>query len=406
MKQVLTPTALAFSTAVLCGAIATTASATAVVNGGFESGAGADADNWNEIEVFGGGLGATATADRDATMPFAGTNAMFLEVVGANDFGPVAEIQQQTLVGSINGGDTYDFSFQSKGVAGPGSVGFYEVLWFDGDGSNGGGPQGSATGLQNYALGGSYSLNQSLGLLAPTAADSVLVQIRLVTGAFAGASGSAYIDDVVFALQGGGPPPTPFPTAGNTVNNPGFELGTGGDADGWDEIAGPNGGPARDASMPANGQQAMYISFDNINNAAAGGAYFAQQVSAIGTVDDTQDYTLAFRAKADSTDFTGQDMFAQIQWLSSSSGFLGETLEQLVPKGLNTEYQEFVFENLDAPDGADQYLVRFQVSAGAVNGIANGLYVDDVYVGVVPEPSSLALIGLGGLALMRRRRSA
>lgn len=176
------------------------AAAEIAVNGGFETGTGPDADNWNEIEVAGGTMGAVAVADRVNADAFSGDWSMALSVGGAADFGPVAEIQQQTVVGSVVGGAQYDFSFWAKGVAGPGSVGFYEVLWFDGDGDMGGGPQGSATGLQTYALNADYTQFTMTGLIAPTSADSVLIQIRLVTGAFDGASGSANIDDVSFTF--------------------------------------------------------------------------------------------------------------------------------------------------------------------------------------------------------------
>lgn len=178
-----------------------TAWGTAILNPSFEIGAGPDAADWTEIEVAGGGLGASATTDRVNTDPNTGDFSMFFSVVGAADFGPVAEIQQQTLVGSVIGGQTYDFSFYTKGNAGPGTVAFYEVSWFDGDGSDGGGPQGSATGLQNFSpsLGGTYTQVTNNGLVAPASADSVFVQIRLVTGAFDGAIGSAYVDDVSFA---------------------------------------------------------------------------------------------------------------------------------------------------------------------------------------------------------------
>lgn len=178
-----------------------------VSNGSFESGTGADADNWNEIEIAGGSLGASAVADRTTSNVHTGDYAMMLSVTGAGDFGPVAEIQQQTAVGSVSAGQEYDFSFFAMGTPGPGSVAFYEVLFFDGDGSNGGGPQGSS-GLQTFALNASYTEISFSGLVAPAGADSVLIQIRLVTGAFDGAAGEAFIDDVSFNLV-----PTPAAAA-------------------------------------------------------------------------------------------------------------------------------------------------------------------------------------------------
>ncbi len=170
-----------------------------VVNGGFEAGTGPDADNWNQLEIFGGTQGANSIVDRTTANVHTGQWAMNFEVTGAPDYGPVAEIQQVTSVGSVVAGQAYDFSFWAAGTPGPGSVGFYEVLWFDADGSNGGGPQGSATGLQNIGYGAAYAQFGMTGLIAPTGADSVLVQIRLVTGAFDGAAGQMSVDDVTFA---------------------------------------------------------------------------------------------------------------------------------------------------------------------------------------------------------------
>ncbi|MCA9312387.1 MAG: hypothetical protein KDA21_14330 [Phycisphaerales bacterium] len=167
------------------------------VNGGFESGTGTDADNWSQLEIFNGS--GNAMADRVMTNPASGDWHMAFSVTGAGDgFGPVAEIQQQTAVGSVNPGNSYDFSFLATGVAGPGSVAFYEVSWFDGDGSNGGGPQGSATGLQVFGLTPAYQSYGQSALVAPAGADSVFISIRIVTGAFDGAFGSMDVDDVSF----------------------------------------------------------------------------------------------------------------------------------------------------------------------------------------------------------------
>lgn len=183
----------------VAGMIAFSSAASAqIMNGGIESGTGADADNWNEIQVA--GSGATALVERTTTNPFDGNWAFDLTVVGNAAFGPVAEIQQQTAVGSVVGGAAYNFSFWATGNPGPGTVAFYEVVWFDGDGSDTGGPQGSATGLQSFDLNPDYTQFSQLNLIAPTSADSVFIQIRIVTGAFDGASGSASIDNVSFAL--------------------------------------------------------------------------------------------------------------------------------------------------------------------------------------------------------------
>ena len=195
---------------VLCLAVAPPPAAADIVNNGsFEVGAGTDADGWNELEIAGGG--ASAATDREfggsINIPaYDGDYLMFMSVNGASDFGPVSEIQQQTSVGSIIGGNTYEFSFASIGNAGPGTVAFYEVSWFDGDGSNGGGPQGSATGLQTFTLGGDWAITTVSDLVAPASADSMFIQIRLVTGAFDGATGWAGIDAVTVT-------PTPAPGA-------------------------------------------------------------------------------------------------------------------------------------------------------------------------------------------------
>ena len=197
--------------------------------------------------------------------------------------------------------------------------------------------------------------------------------------------------------------------AANVLENAGFELGTGADAADWAEIVGgPSGSVERSSLMPNSGGFSAYMAFDHINNAAAGGAYFIEQVRPVGSIDSSLNYDLSFFAKVDSTDFTGMDAFVQILWLdqdaSNGGGVQGEMLTSLVGLGLNTEYQQFSMNNLDVPDGADSFLLRFQLSAGAVDGIANGYYVDDASLTAIPAPASAAMLALGGLCVGRRRR--
>ncbi len=201
-----------------------------------------------------------------------------------------------------------------------------------------------------------------------------------------------------------------IPAHANIVLNPGFEDGTGGDADNWEEFAGPAGSTTRSNLMPNSGNFSAYMQADHLNNTPSAAPYFIQQVQPVGSINNALNYDLSFFAKTDSTDFTGFDMFAQIQWLdqdgSDGGGVKGETLTQLIPLGINTSYQQFSLNNLDAADGSDSFLVRFQLSPGPIQGIVNGLYVDDVDLSPVPEPTGFSLLALGGLLSLARRRRA
>lgn len=193
----------------------------------------------------------------------------------------------------------------------------------------------------------------------------------------------------------------------NIVANPGFELGMGTDADSWSEfVNGASGSVVRTDVSPHSGTYHGYMAVDHINNSPAAGAYFFEQNLGANTIDNALNYDLSFFAKVDSTDFTGVDIFYQILWLdqdgSDGGGVKGETLQSLIGLGVNTSYQQFGLYDVDVPDGTDSYLLRFQVSAGPISGIAQGLYVDDIALTAIPEPASLLLLGLAALCARRR----
>ena len=54
--------------------------------------------------------------------------------------------------------------------------------------------------------------------------------------------------------------------------------------------------------------------------------------------------------------------------------------------------------------GQDLFIAFGTGTAGADNGDNNFATVDNVNLTAVPEPTSTALLGLGGLALILRRR--
>lgn len=183
-------------------AVASQASASIVVNGGFELGTGTDADSWAQFQ--GATPPALAVVERDNTMPASGDWAMILSVTGSTlSVGTNAEIQQLTPLNSIIPGETYDMSFLAKaGSIGPGVVVFAEVQWLDSDGSDGGGVKGS-TGLMEIS-GLLTSTYQSFGfsnIVAAPGSDAALVDIRMNGGAFDGSDGLIYVDDVTLTPE-------------------------------------------------------------------------------------------------------------------------------------------------------------------------------------------------------------
>ena len=198
------------------------------------------------------------------------------------------------------------------------------------------------------------------------------------------------------------------PVTANVISNPGFELGTGTDATDWSElVSGASGTVTRSDLSPYSGTFHAYMTVDHVNNTPSAGAYFFEQNLGANTIDNSLNYDLSFYAKVDSTDFTGVDIFYQILWLdqdgSDGGGVKGEMLTSLIGLGINTDYQQFGLADIDVPDGADSYLLRFQLSAGPIENVMQGLYVDDAVLVAVPEPASLLLLGLAGAVLMRRR---
>lgn len=182
--------------AVAVAALAGTASANIVLNGGFENGTGADAADWNEIAA-----GASGSVERSSGMPNSGNWAAYMSVDNVNN--PAAPgayfIEQNQPVGSITGGASYDLSFSAK-VDSTDFTGidvFVQILFLDQDGSNGGGVQNEVlTSLVGLGINENYQTFNINGLTAAAGADSFLLRFQLASGPVDGVQNGFWVDDV------------------------------------------------------------------------------------------------------------------------------------------------------------------------------------------------------------------
>ena len=149
------------------------------------------------------------------------------------------------------------------------------------------------------------------------------------------------------------------------------------------------------------------------NNKGIRFRFRAQDNDAIGTLDWNHDAPRlvlnAGAADEDSVNQTGTERFdssgsGQTVWDPTSTKvhdvsilFSGTTITATFGSQTLTSS----FTDLTSTD-----VGRLQVFTTGTAGGAKGVWLDDVSLTAVPEPSSTALLGLGGLALIMRRRKA
>lgn len=180
--------------------------------------------------------------------------------------------------------------------------------------------------------------------------------------------------------------------------NAGFELG---DTSGWADFT---GAATFEAVNDGTAFEGTY--YGRITNTTAPlGAVIKQANLAAGSVAPGSEVTISFVARGSAA--VGGVHFAELfSELSGGGTSSAEILGggPLFPPS-DTDWTPYSFTTTLGPDVSGGVTLQFVATTGAASGSESILEIDAVSVDVVPEPTSLALLGLGGLAMMRRRRA-
>ncbi len=177
------------------------------------------------------------------------------------------------------------------------------------------------------------------------------------------------------------------------TTNGDFETGT---TAGWTQFVGPPN------TFLATPDASSGLFGGVINNITPGSGQVVKQANiGIGTVTTGQTLEVSFDAKGE----FGVGGVAFAEFFSELSGG-GTSANQILsggPLALTSAYQAFAFTVVTGPDVSGGVTLQFNAATGAVTGSTAQLFIDNVSVRTIPEPASMALLGLGGLMLATRR---
>tara|TARA_R110000782_G_scaffold102483_10_gene189599 strand:- start:10869 stop:11480 length:612 start_codon:yes stop_codon:yes gene_type:complete len=186
-------------------------------------------------------------------------------------------------------------------------------------------------------------------------------------------------------------------TAGlELTTNGGFETG---DTTGWSYFATPASSFGVDSTSPFAGN----FNGNLVNNTDGSAAVIKQANMGIGQVNAGDEITISFWAKningVGGVNFA--EFFSEIDGGGTSSAqILGGAPLFASP----TDWTFYQFTTFAGPDVSGGVTLQFTATTGAIIGSTSQLLIDNVSVTVIPAPGAMALLGLGGLVAIRRRR--